>query len=133
MTRSSEATRTTARSPGQVIAMVVGVVFLLVGLAGFVPGLTTDYDQLTFAGHNSMAMLLGLFMVSVLHNVVHLLFGIAGLVLARTSRGAHGYLIGGGVTWCCGSTAWSSTTTPPRTSSRSTPPTTGCTSASASA
>ncbi|MDQ7810725.1 DUF4383 domain-containing protein [Amycolatopsis sp. A133] len=97
MTRSPEATRTTARSPGQVIATVVGAVFLLVGLGGFIPGLTTGYDQLTFAGHNSTAMLLGLFMVSVLHNIVHLLFGIAGLVLARTSRGAHGYLIGGGV------------------------------------
>ncbi|UOZ05515.1 DUF4383 domain-containing protein [Amycolatopsis sp. WQ 127309] len=96
MTRSAESTRTTTRSPGQVIAAVVGVVFLLVGLGGFIPGLTTDYDQLTFAGHNSMAMLLGLFMVSVLHNIVHLLFGVAGLALARTPHGAHRYLIGGG-------------------------------------
>ncbi|WP_460429098.1 DUF4383 domain-containing protein, partial [Amycolatopsis oliviviridis] len=67
------------------------------GIAGFIPGLTTDYDQLSFAGHHSSAMLLGVFMVSVLHNIVHLLFGVAGLLLARTSRSAVGYLIGGGV------------------------------------
>jgi hypothetical protein len=44
-----------------------------------------------------MAMLLGLFQVSILHNVVHLLFGVAGLVLARTARGAQTYLVWGGV------------------------------------
>jgi hypothetical protein len=86
----------TARTPGQLIAAIVGVVFLLVGIGGFIPGLTSNYDQLTFAGNHSMAMLLGVFMVSVLHNIVHLLFGIAGLALARTPRGAHAYLIGGG-------------------------------------
>jgi hypothetical protein len=42
-------------------------------------------------------MLLGVFMVSILHNIVHLLFGVAGLALARTPRGAHTYLIAGGV------------------------------------
>ncbi|MCQ3965768.1 DUF4383 domain-containing protein, partial [Klebsiella pneumoniae] len=38
-----------------------------------------------------------LFDVSVLHNIVHLLFGVAGLALARTWSGARGFLIGGGV------------------------------------
>lgn len=77
-------------------AMAVAVVFLVVGVAGFVPGLTTGYDGMTFAGHESMAMLLGVFHVSVLHNVVHLLFGIVGLVLARTANGARLFLVGGG-------------------------------------
>jgi hypothetical protein len=90
------ASRTIRRTPVQIIALIVGVVFLLVGVAGFIPGLTTDYDQLSFAGHNSMAMLLGVFMVSVLHNIVHLLFGVAGVVLARTPGGARAFLIGGG-------------------------------------
>jgi 4-hydroxybenzoate polyprenyltransferase len=49
------------------------------------------------AGHHSGAMLLGLFNVSVLHNVVHLLFGVAGFLLARTAPLAKAYLIGGGV------------------------------------
>jgi uncharacterized protein DUF4383 len=86
-----------ARSPAQVVAGVFGVVFLIVGIGGFIPGLTTDYDQLSFAGHHSMAKLLGVFMVSILHNIVHLLFGIAGLALARNPRSARAFLIGGGV------------------------------------
>lgn len=98
MTRSRPASVST-RSPAQLVAAVVAVVFLLVGVAGFIPGVTTNYDQLTFAGHQSMAMLLGLFMVSVLHNIVHLLFGIVGLALARTSAGARGFLIGGGAVY----------------------------------
>jgi uncharacterized protein DUF4383 len=88
---------TTSRTPAQLAAAAVAVVFLLVGVAGFIPGLTTDYDQLGFAGHESTAMLLGVFMVSVLHNIVHLLFGVAGLALARTPGGARGFLVGGGV------------------------------------
>lgn len=85
------------RYPVQLVATIFGVVFLLVGILGFVPGITTNYDQLTFAGPMSGAMLLGLFAVSVLHNIVHLAFGVAGLLLARTAAGAHNYLIVGGV------------------------------------
>ena len=44
---------------------------------------TTNSGDLMMAGHHFDAMLLGLFQVSVLHNVVHLLFGVAGLLLAR--------------------------------------------------
>ncbi|KXK62003.1 hypothetical protein AWW66_10695 [Micromonospora rosaria] len=77
-------------------ARVVAVVFLLVGVLGFVPGVTSDFGDLRFAGHGSGARLLGVFQVSVLHNVVHLLFGLAGLALARTVAGARGYLVGGG-------------------------------------
>ncbi|MFD0203320.1 MULTISPECIES: DUF4383 domain-containing protein [Saccharothrix] len=90
-------TERTTRTPVQMVAMLFGVVFTLVGIAGFIPGLTTDYDTLMFAGHHSEAMLLGLFQVSILHNVVHLAFGIAGLTLVRTVRGAYLYLVVGGV------------------------------------
>jgi hypothetical protein len=88
--------RQTARTPLQQAAMVVGVVFLLVGVAGFIPGVTTEYDSLAFAGHESGAQLLGLFQVSILHNLVHLAFGVAGIALSRTVSGARGFLIGGG-------------------------------------
>jgi hypothetical protein len=94
MTTSRSAAAT--RSPVRTAALVVSVVFLLVGVLGFVPGVTTNYDTMTFAGHHSDALLLGVFQVSVLHNIVHLLFGVAGLALARTARGARAYLIGGG-------------------------------------
>ena len=49
-----------------------------------------------FASHHSDALLLGLFQVSILHNIVHLLFGVAGLVAARTFAAARGYLVIGG-------------------------------------
>jgi hypothetical protein len=78
-------------------ARLVSAVFVLVGVLGFVPGLTTDYGTMGAAGHGSMAMLLGIFQVSVLHNVVHLLFGVVGLAMSRTAAGARTYLVGGGV------------------------------------
>lgn len=80
----------------QKAAKAVGAVFLLVGILGFIPGITTNYGDMTFAGHMSDAKLLGIFQVSILHNIVHLLFGVAGLALARTYSGAKNYLIGGG-------------------------------------
>lgn len=36
-----------------------------------------------------------MFQVSILHNIVHLLFGVAGLALARTVTGARNYLVVG--------------------------------------
>lgn len=95
------------RTPVQNAARLVGVVFLLVGIAGFIPGITTNlYDGLEFAGNDGDAELLGVFKVSVLHNIVHLLFGLAGLALAGTASGARTYLLGGGaiyiVLWLLG-------------------------------
>ena len=85
------------RTPVQSVAMLVGVVFILVGILGFIPGITTNFDDITFAGNDSGAELLGIFQVSILHNIVHGLFGIVGLFLARTMEGARTFLIGGGV------------------------------------
>jgi Domain of unknown function (DUF4383) len=81
----------------QKAALTVGSVFLLVGVLGFVPGITTDYDTLAFASHHSEAKLLGIFQVSILHNIVHLLFGAAGVVMSRAFSSARTYLIGGGI------------------------------------
>lgn len=96
---SSWAVPTNARytTAVQKAAMAVGAVFLLVGILGFIPGITTHYDTMSFASHHSDAQLLGIFNVSILHNIVHLLFGVAGLALARSWNGARMYLIVGGV------------------------------------
>jgi hypothetical protein len=80
----------------QKAAAAVGAVFLLVGILGFIPGITTHYSTMEFGGHHSDAKLLGIFEVSILHNIVHLLFGVAGLALARSWDGARAYLLGGG-------------------------------------
>ncbi|MGH1565327.1 DUF4383 domain-containing protein [Mumia sp. DW29H23] len=79
------------------ITTVVAAVFLLVGVLGFIPGITTNYDTMTFAGHESDAKLLGIFEVSILHNIVHLLFGVVGLWAARAARTAVAYLVAGGL------------------------------------
>jgi hypothetical protein len=98
--RTSGSVRTTdAGKLARTCATAVGAVFLLVGVLGFIPGITTHYSDLTFAGHMSGAKLLGIFEVSVLHNVVHLLFGVAGLALARRTSTAVTYLVGGGVVY----------------------------------
>lgn len=91
--------RTSTRNPLQLAAAGVAATFVLVGILGFVPGITSDYGELGLAGHGSEAHLLGLFQVSVLHNVVHLLFGLVGLAMARSVSGARGFLIGGGATY----------------------------------
>ncbi|MEU4247117.1 DUF4383 domain-containing protein [Amycolatopsis sp. NPDC026612] len=86
------------RSTARAAAMVFGVAFLLVGVLGFVPGITVDYGALRFAGHESGAQLFGVFTVSVLHNLVHLLFGVLGVLAARGNGGSRAFLmLGGGV------------------------------------
>jgi hypothetical protein len=79
--------------------MLAGVTFLLVGALGFIPGVTTHYGDLSFAGDDSKSKLVGVFQVSILHNIVHLLFGVVGLSLARTGSGARTYLLGGGIVY----------------------------------
>jgi hypothetical protein len=54
-------------------AMAVGIVFLLLGIAGFIPGITTD-DQL-----------FGIFRVDGTHNLVHIISGLAFLAASQKS------------------------------------------------
>ncbi|MEV0808614.1 DUF4383 domain-containing protein [Micromonospora sp. NPDC050200] len=83
----------------QLVALAVSVIFLVIGVLGFVPGVTTGYGDMTFAGHHSGAKLFGLFQVSILHNALHLLFGLLGLVLARGVGGARLFVAGGGAAY----------------------------------
>jgi hypothetical protein len=84
------------RSPAQSLASLAGTMFLVVGILGFVPWVTADFHRLRFAGHRSSAELFGVFDVSILHNLLHLALGLAGLWLARRFAGARVYLLGGG-------------------------------------
>ena len=83
----------------QLAATAVAATFLLVAVLGFIPGVTTNYSELSFAGHESEAKLLGLFQVSVLHNLVHALFGLIGLATAKSVAGARNFLFGGGLVY----------------------------------
>jgi len=57
-------------------AILFGVVFLLIGILGFVPSITKD------------EMLLGVFHVNLLHNVVHLASGAIALLCGMAGFGA---------------------------------------------
>jgi hypothetical protein len=54
------------------VALIVGIVFVLVGVLGFIPALVPG------------GALLGIFAVNVLHSIVHLLVGILGVAAAYT-------------------------------------------------
>jgi Domain of unknown function (DUF4383) len=85
------------RSLAQYLALLFGVALLGAGVLGFIPGITTNLDDIEFAGKDSPSELLGIFKVSILHNIVHLLFGIAGIALSRTTATARMYLLYSGV------------------------------------
>jgi arginine exporter protein ArgO len=75
--------------------MLFGVVFLLVGVAGFIPGITTEYDRIdVFDGEG--ALLLGLFGVNILESVVHLGYGAWGLAAARRADASRMFFLVGG-------------------------------------
>jgi hypothetical protein len=80
-------------------ALLIACVFLTVGLFGFIPGVTSDYGLLQWAGHQPGAKLFGVFAVSGVHNIVHLAFGVVGLMLTRSYAAARAYLLGGGLTY----------------------------------
>ena len=84
------------RSTVQSAALLVGILLFALGILGFVPGVTTHYGDLSFAGHDSGAKLLGIFQTSILHNVIYLVFGLAGIAMARSWEGARTFLIAGG-------------------------------------
>jgi hypothetical protein len=67
------------------VALVYGVVFLVVGVLGFIPGITVEGEYL-----------LGIFGVNVVHNLVHLLFGVLGIA-AALGGWSRSYLQGVGI------------------------------------
>jgi hypothetical protein len=68
----------------QKAALGFGIVFLVIGLGGFLPFLVTKDSM-------GMSLLLGIFMVGALHNVIHLASGIGALVGSRSAQYAKLY------------------------------------------
>lgn len=83
--------RTTTRTINQTVALAFGVIYTLVGLAGF-------FVSETFAD-TSDNKLLGLFEVNNLHNIVHLLIGVALIAASRRHDSARGANLAIGVTY----------------------------------
>jgi ABC-type transport system involved in multi-copper enzyme maturation permease subunit len=82
---------TKAKHPSQILALVIGAIYTLVGILGF---FVTGFDQ--FASETNKT-LLG-FEVNPLHNLVHLAIGLAGLALwsrLDTAR-IYGWLLAAG-------------------------------------
>src|SRR5690242_1548224 len=71
-------------------AIVAGVVYTIVGVLGFLPGIVQAPmpDMPTMSVNTGYGLLLGLFPINVLHNLVHLAVGIAGLLCYRSGRSA---------------------------------------------
>ena len=74
------------------VAMLFGVVFIIVGVLGFtVPG------GMAMGDAANAPKLLGLFPVNLLHNLVHIAFGVWGLAAARSFSGAVAFCKLGGM------------------------------------
>ncbi|MEX0760217.1 MAG: DUF4383 domain-containing protein, partial [Tistlia sp.] len=72
-------------------ALIMGIVFLLVGIAGFVPGLVMEHQPAEGDVVADAGLLFGLFPVNLLHNLVHLAFGIWGVAVFRRFGAARLY------------------------------------------
>ena len=77
-------------------ALIVGIIYVLVGILGFFPGLIHppgpgDPNLIieTFYGR-----LLGIFPINILHNLVHLAVGVWGVAAYRSYSGARNYAKG---------------------------------------
>jgi hypothetical protein len=69
-------------------ALIFGIVFTAIGIAGFIPGLVVQDPAMDHVH------LFGLFAVNTLHNLVHLAFGVWGLLAYKMENRAHGYAVG---------------------------------------
>src|SRR5579884_3630253 len=74
----------------RLLAMILGWVLLLVGVIGFIPGITTNAPG-PFTGHDTAnpTKVLGIFEVNTLHSIVHALSGIFLLIGAYAAGGAN--------------------------------------------
>ncbi len=82
-TRSAD--HRTARTPSQYLALIVGLAFIVAGIAGF---FVTGFED--FFARDTNQFLLGL-EINPAHNVVHLALGLLGLILAVSAAGARTY------------------------------------------
>ncbi|MCA1731361.1 MAG: DUF4383 domain-containing protein [Actinobacteria bacterium] len=79
----------------QRFAQVFGAIYLLVGIMGFIPPLIAAKTP----DSSFMGLLIGLFFVTWLHSLAHLLIGVAGLATYRNFAAAKAYALTIGVAY----------------------------------
>ncbi len=72
-------------------ALIVGIVYALVGVMGLLNLGETAYTGPALNFSTGAGTLLGLFPVNLLHDIVHLAIGVAGIAAYRSFTGARGY------------------------------------------
>ena len=80
--------------PVQGFSMLAGLLFLVLGAAGLIPGVTVDGVA---AGGQPASLLFGLFAVSAVHNLVHLLSGVVAVFCAGSARRSRMFLLVAGL------------------------------------
>jgi hypothetical protein len=71
-------------------ALIFGIIYVIAGISGFIPGLTTHHsDMPPIAVDSFYGRALGLFPVNILHNIVHLGIGVWGIASSRSVSGAR--------------------------------------------
>jgi hypothetical protein len=71
-------------------ALIFGIIYVIAGISGFIPGLTTHHaDMPPIAVDSFYGKALGLFPVNILHNFVHLAIGFWGILSSRSVGGAR--------------------------------------------
>ncbi len=77
-------------------ALVFGIMYTLIGILGFIPGITQmpPAGALPLRFDAGYGYLMGLFPINALHNIVHLVIGLMGIIAYRSFSGAHAYARG---------------------------------------
>ncbi len=78
------------------VALILGITFLLVGIAGFIPGFipiptaapTTGVDVPRLIFSDGYGLLFGLFPTNFLHNAIHIVVGLLGIAAATSFSGS---------------------------------------------
>lgn len=66
-------------------ALILGIIYVLIGILGFIPGILAEPPASPSVTVDTLyGLLLGIFPVNLLHTIVHLITGVAGVLAYRT-------------------------------------------------
>ncbi len=75
----------------RLFALIVGIAYVLAGIAGFIPGISPEHDPRDLAVNTAYRDVLGLFPANILHHFVHLAIGVLGILAYRSFAAARTY------------------------------------------